>query len=110
MQVEGQNVWVRHKSMQKGITRKHSFNSSLFQKCVLSFDPDAEDEEDYDSEEEKSGPSHINESASVDETSRCSTTSSADNEPFLKKFKIGKDPTVDTSFLPDKEREEEENK
>jgi len=31
-------------------------------------------------------------------------------EPQAKKRKLGKDPTIDTSFLPDKEREEIENK
>ncbi|KRZ62759.1 Protein FAM50 -like protein, partial [Trichinella nativa] len=53
-------------------------------RCTLSFDPDeeADDEElDYHS-----------------------------SSTLLKKKKVTKDPTVDTSFLPDKEREEEENK
>lgn len=33
-----------------------------------------------------------------------------DSEPAKKKKKLGKNPDVDTSFLPDREREEEENR
>ncbi|XP_014662907.1 PREDICTED: protein FAM50A-like [Priapulus caudatus] len=63
------------------------------QRATLSFNMDddgsEEETEDVDSKEE----------------SRDST----DVEPLLKKKKLGKNPNVDTSFLPDKEREEEEN-
>lgn len=36
--------------------------------------------------------------------------SPATTEPVVKKSKFGKDPNIDTSFLPDREREEEERR
>ena len=45
-------------------------------------------------------------------TSSGPSTSAAvsDGEPQLKKRRFGKNPDVDTSFLPDIDRDEEENK
>ncbi|VDP23913.1 unnamed protein product, partial [Soboliphyme baturini] len=69
------------KAKQEDVIKEREKQLAHKEKCVLSFDPDEEENED-------------------------------NSEPLEppKKKKITKDPTVDTSFLPDKEREEEENR
>ena len=59
---------------------------------ALSFNMDEEDEDDEDDEDDDVKPS----------TSK--------DEPESKKKRFGKNPNVDTSFLPDVDRDEEENK
>lgn len=48
------------------------------------------------------------EQESEEETEKCSKREAEGDGKLVKKIK--KDPTVDTSFLPDREREEEENR
>ncbi|KZS18236.1 putative Protein FAM50 [Daphnia magna] len=71
----------------------------------LSFKLDNdEEEEEGDQEEIQSAPSPkilADESESLDKS---------EEEPAAKKIKGNKNPDVDTSFLPDRDREEEENK
>ncbi|XP_015923561.2 protein FAM50 homolog [Parasteatoda tepidariorum] len=70
--------------------------------AALSFRMDDEEEEECSEEEE-----------SVSSCKDVKTLSDSDNsnlEPAIKKKKITKNPDVDTSFLPDREREEEERK
>ncbi|EFX68911.1 hypothetical protein DAPPUDRAFT_62813, partial [Daphnia pulex] len=74
---------------------------------ALSFklDEDEEEEEYSDQEEISIQPSVktvVIKSEPIDETE--------ENEPVKKKAKGNKNPDVDTSFLPDRDREEEENK
>ena len=58
----------------------------------MSFDPD-EGDDDQESEEEEIELPEIDEMTGK-----------------VKKRRLGKNPDVDTSFLPDRDREEEENK
>ncbi|KAK4030354.1 hypothetical protein OUZ56_023355 [Daphnia magna] len=70
----------------------------------LSFKLDNDEEEEGDQEEIQSAPSPkilADESESLDKS---------EEEPAAKKIKGNKNPDVDTSFLPDRDREEEENK
>lgn len=65
--------------------------------AALSFrleDDGEEEDEDEGSDDEKEGEQDEEE----------------ENEPLLKKKKLGKNPDVDTSFLPDREREEDEKR
>lgn len=73
----------------------------------LSF---ADDEEDEGQEEEtfsmtkkRSGDDNAEEGDQEDDNNKPSP-------PQFKKSKFGKDPNIDTSFLPDREREEEERR
>ncbi|XP_077983187.1 protein FAM50A-like isoform X2 [Glandiceps talaboti] len=69
------------------------------QRAALSFDVDEEDDEDDDDDN--------------DDDDDGSGESEEEKEEYFvvtKKKKLGKNPDVDTSFLPDKDREEEENK
>jgi len=63
---------------------------------ALSFDPD---EEDFDEEEEDEEKSNDKTDNSKDE----------DTSPDIKKRRFGMNPDVDTAFLPDRDRDEEEN-
>ncbi|XP_022249778.1 LOW QUALITY PROTEIN: protein FAM50 homolog [Limulus polyphemus] len=74
----------------------------------LSFKIDENEEEDDEEEEEESIDDHVQ--ILTDEDSQESKTNDETDEPVVKKKKIGKNPNVDTSFLPDKEREEEEQR
>ena len=95
----------------------------------LSFFDDEQDEEDEDEEEkhkekdkneheEKDKKNEENEAASQSDDSKVDSCKSdpdssqdrMDEQPARKKKKIGKNPDVDTSFLPDRDREEEENR
>ncbi|XP_038054501.1 protein FAM50A-like [Patiria miniata] len=49
-------------------------------------------------------------SFNLDEDGEEDEEEEADSQPVIKKKKLGKNPDVDTSFLPDREREEEENR
>jgi protein FAM50 len=60
------------------------------EKKKLSFNMSDEEEDDDDEEEKKSGPIMF--------------------KKFTKKIKVGKDPSVNTAFLPDKDRDEEIDK
>ncbi|GBN86257.1 Protein FAM50, partial [Araneus ventricosus] len=72
----------------------------------LSFRLD-DDEEEEDEEEETQQQQEDENSSDASEGKDSSQES---DEPVLKKKKIFKNPDVDTSFLPDREREEEERK
>lgn len=63
----------------------------------LSFGDEEEEEEEEDAEEE-------------DEDSKSEKVVEDTSEDLLKKKRFGKNPDVDTSFLPDVDRDEEENK
>ncbi|CAH1790905.1 unnamed protein product [Owenia fusiformis] len=65
------------------------------QKAALSFDPDEEEEEEEDEE-------------TVVKVKQ-EKTDDDDAGPAFKKKRFGKNPDVDTSFLPDRDREEEDN-
>jgi len=75
----------------------------------LSFKFDGDEEE---GEEEETTPSSINIKSLPGITNKTQeeSDSSSTEEPVLKKQKVYKNPDVDTSFLPDRDREEEENK
>uniref|UniRef100_A0AAY4D667 FAM50A/XAP5 C-terminal domain-containing protein n=1 Tax=Denticeps clupeoides TaxID=299321 RepID=A0AAY4D667_9TELE len=64
----------------------------------LSFNPDEEEEDEEEEEEEKCEESEEEEEEEEEEYVP------------VKKKKLGKNPDVDTSFLPDRDREEEENR
>lgn len=74
---------------------------------ALSFnlDEDEENDDDDDGKEEREAPKNNDDSSTSSEKSWTNTDSS---EPVQKK--IRKNPDVDTSFLPDREREEGENR
>nr|CAD7577299.1 unnamed protein product [Timema californicum] len=71
---------------------------------ALSFtiDEDEQDSEDGEEDEDKG--------KSSSETEQDISKSHSETEPPSKKKKIRKNPDVDTSFLPDREREDEENR
>ncbi|KAF8983274.1 hypothetical protein CPC16_000918 [Podila verticillata] len=71
----------------------------------LSFADDEEEEESTEQEVKKR--SHSKGKAIEDDDSN---KEEKDETPVFKKSKFGKDPNIDTSFLPDREREEEERK
>ncbi|KAF8770822.1 Protein FAM50 like protein [Argiope bruennichi] len=70
----------------------------------LSFRLDDEEEEEEEEEEQQQ------ENENSRDASESQDSSQESDEPVLKKKKIFKNPDVDTSFLPDREREEEERK
>lgn len=70
----------------------------------LSF---ADDEEEESTEQEvKKRPNGKGKAIEDDDNNK----EEKDETPVFKKSKFGKDPNIDTSFLPDREREEEERK
>ncbi|KAK3820990.1 MAG: XAP5, circadian clock regulator-domain-containing protein [Benniella sp.] len=71
----------------------------------LSFAED-EEEEDGAQEDGKSDKKH----GRNDEDGESPSSTKKSSEPVFKKSKFGKDPNIDTSFLPDREREEEERR
>ncbi|KAF9352103.1 hypothetical protein BGX34_000176 [Mortierella sp. NVP85] len=71
----------------------------------LSF-ADDEEEEDGAQEDGKSDKKH----GRSDEDGESPSSTKKSSEPAFKKSKFGKDPNIDTSFLPDREREEEERR
>lgn len=74
---------------------------------ALSFNLDEDENEDEDEDEDENENENENEAkASDDEVIEIPVESK--NKPVIKKIK--KNPDVDTSFLPDREREEEENR
>lgn len=78
--------------------------------AALSFRLD-EDEEEEDQEEEEEEEEYRPTIGSTDKHKLSESENSMDGqEPHLKKKKITKNPDVDTSFLPDREREEEERR
>lgn len=68
---------------------------------ALSFNVCDEDDEDDDEDEESGEPQP---------TSTVTESQSGPSGEFLKKKRFGKNPDVDTSFLPDVDRDEEENR
>eukprot|EP00096_Caligus_rogercresseyi_P013556 TRINITY_DN6196_c0_g1_i1.p1 TRINITY_DN6196_c0_g1~~TRINITY_DN6196_c0_g1_i1.p1 ORF type:complete len:362 (+),score=131.60 TRINITY_DN6196_c0_g1_i1:42-1127(+) len=74
---------------------------------ALSFNMEDDDEEEEDSEDEK--PSTSKEEDSKDDPKSKEDLIAESNEKASKK-RLGKDPGVDTSFLPDVDRDEAENK
>lgn len=79
--------------------RKREENKSKlsFDVCEGDDDDDDEDEDDIENEEDDFKEEDIDEEL-------------MDSSEAAKRKRFGKDPTVDTSFLPDRDREEEENK
>lgn len=77
---------------------------------ALSFTMD-EDDDDNDEDEDEDDDDDDDDYEDEDESKTCNTVNNnADNcEPPVRK-KIRKNPDVDTSFLPDREREDEENR
>lgn len=75
---------------------------------ALSFMGEDEGDEEEDDEDEKVKDPAANDTSPADQDSE--NTEDDCSSPVLKKKKIGKNPDVDTSFLPDRDREEEENK
>ncbi|KAK3839673.1 MAG: XAP5, circadian clock regulator-domain-containing protein [Linnemannia gamsii] len=84
----------------------------------LSFDEEEEEAEAQDDEkpdlkgkkraQDNDDDSNNNNNNNSDDKSSSSPTS--ETAPIVKKSKFGKDPNIDTSFLPDREREEEERR
>ncbi|KAF9360652.1 hypothetical protein BGX26_008329 [Mortierella sp. AD094] len=76
----------------------------------LSFAGDEEEEEaaqeDQDDEKSKKKQAGSDDNENEDEES----SNNRSEPPVFKKAKFGKDPNIDTSFLPDREREEQERK
>lgn len=70
----------------------------------LSFADD--DEEESTEKEVKKRPNGKGKAIEDDDINK----EEKDETPVFKKSKFGKDPNIDTSFLPDREREEEERK
>lgn len=73
----------------------------------LSFAEDDEEGEDGAQEDAKSDKKH---GRSDEEGGESPSSTKKSSEPVFKKSKFGKDPNIDTSFLPDREREEEERR
>lgn len=71
----------------------------------LSFADDEEEEESTEKEVKKR-PLSKGKTIEDDDNNK----EEKDETPVFKKSKFGKDPNIDTSFLPDREREEEERK
>lgn len=74
---------------------------------ALSFNLD-EDDENEDGEEDDEESNDSSSRSSMKKTMSWTTTDEASEGPALKKLR--KNPDVDTSFLPDREREERENR
>ncbi|KAG1697383.1 Protein FAM50 [Nymphon striatum] len=92
----------REKEMQKELElheKKEKKRKQMQQIASLSFNPDEEEEDDGDDDDEKEKEEEEEENNDL----------ITEHKTIVKK-KIGKDPNVDTSFLPDREREEEENR
>ncbi len=79
---------------------------------ALSFNPDDdEDEEEADSDHDQDTKTEdIKVKVKSEDAGSKDITESEAEQDTLKRKRFGKDPTVDTSFLPDVERDEEENK
>lgn len=76
---------------------------------ALSFNLDEdEDDDDNDGENDDEQSNDSNSQSSMKKSSPWATTDEASEAPALKKLR--KNPDVDTSFLPDREREEGENR
>lgn len=76
--------------------------------AALSFRLDEDEEEDEDCDDDYDSDSKLSDDA--DNKLSGSENSLDAHEPIAKKKKITKNPDVDTSFLPDREREEEERR
>lgn len=77
----------------------------------LSFADDEEEEESSTASSPKDIKGKKRAQDNDDDDSKDSKSpSTPPSEPVLKKSKFGKDPNIDTSFLPDREREEEERR
>ncbi|KAG0307989.1 hypothetical protein BGZ98_009288 [Dissophora globulifera] len=76
----------------------------------LSFAQDDDEEETQDDQEAKSDKKRAGEDSNGDaqDGEAADLTTSTPSPPPFKKSKFGKDPNIDTSFLPDREREEKE--
>lgn len=76
----------------------------------LSFADDEEEEESSTASSPKDIKGKKRAQDDDDDTKDSKSPSTPPSEPALKKSKFGKDPNIDTSFLPDREREEEERR
>ncbi|OAQ28929.1 XAP5-domain-containing protein [Linnemannia elongata AG-77] len=76
----------------------------------LSFADDEEEEESSTASSPKDIKGKKRAQDDDDDTKDSKSPSTPPSEPTLKKSKFGKDPNIDTSFLPDREREEEERR
>ena len=102
----------RNKKSETEVRVKKNVDKS---KLSFAFDDDGEEDEDEDDdkvnckEDESSRSSLSRKEASGDE-SRSDKGENDNDQPVLKKKRFGMNPEVDTSFLPDREREEIEAK
>jgi protein FAM50 len=86
-------------------------NKQKAQIQALSFDPDADLEDDDEEAEADVSDANSNPGTRSRSKSQSISPSASPEPPPLKKCRgLGKDPAVDTSFLPDKNREEEEDR
>ncbi|KAG0267439.1 hypothetical protein BGZ95_002852 [Linnemannia exigua] len=80
----------------------------------LSFDEEEEEAEAQDDEKPdlkgKKRAQDDDDNNNNDNSNKSTSSPTSEKAPIVKKSKFGKDPNIDTSFLPDREREEEERR
>ncbi|KAF9194967.1 hypothetical protein BGZ50_005433 [Haplosporangium sp. Z 11] len=76
----------------------------------LSFADDEEEEETQEDQDVKSTKKRGGSQDNEDQNGKDNNSNGKSSPPASKKSKFGKDPNIDTSFLPDREREEEERR
>ena len=105
---ERERQMVAMKELAMGVQIQDKNKEKLKKQGPLSFQMDDEDEEDEDVDDDTNKNKEIKTEygEEKDVLKRRIDLSNQDNE--MKKFKMMKCPFVDTSFLPDREREEEE--
>ena len=105
---ERERQMVAMKELAMGVQIQDKNKEKLKKQGPLSFQMDDEDEEDEDVDDDTNKNKEIKTEygEEKDVLKRRIDLSNQDNE--VKKFKMMKCPFVDTSFLPDREREEEE--
>ncbi|KAL4852670.1 Protein XAP5 CIRCADIAN TIMEKEEPER [Chlorella vulgaris] len=97
----------RHEAEEEALRekdRQRAKKAKTEQKHKLSFDDFAEEEEEDEEQQEREGQAQGMQQASND-----ADDAVAINGPKLRYAKLGKDPTVRTDFLPDKDRQREED-
>lgn len=97
------------KNASEALTRLRQ--SNLKQKVALSFDPN-EDEEAIDADDDAYGneKAYCSKVENITSASKQVQDMNSLDAVGTKKRRLGKNPDVDTSFLPDRDREEEEDK
>ncbi|EFA82443.1 XAP5 protein [Heterostelium album PN500] len=112
--LKGNDLQQQQQQLQDDNKKRSSSSNSTIQskkkkqkkvtKNKLSFDVE-DDEEDQEQDKEDNKNNDKNNNDDDNSVSNVNNNSSNKNN---NKFKLGKDPTVNTEFLPDKEREEQE--